>query len=793
MRREEREFMENWGRQLIGRAVESLARYRFLWLAFVILIPALCYPIARRLSFDQNIQSLFSEDDERLLEFIRSKSHFGGDEFAVVAWREPNLFEPVNDPEDSIALTEEARKRIIAFGDQLDAIPGVNAVSTQHLADALKFRFRRELVLKVVENVLVSEDRMTTAIVLRLQPISELTTKPQKQSGIDESDEDSNQSLQLRIEPTDAARTKTIAAIRKVAREHKPSAYVVGEPIQVDDMFRIVQADGSKLFVVSLAILSCVLFFLFRNLRWVVLPITAVIATIVCTEAMLVLTQIRLSMVSSMLNSMVTIIVIATSTHVTVHYRELRNKLEPEAAMCQTLRDLGAPVFWTCATTAVGFMALLSSEITPVSSFGLMMGLASMVAFIVFALLFPGGILAGKRRPIPREAPAEEALSKLLTRISNAIARRPLLLWLVGLLIMAATIPGLFRLRMETDFSKNFSKDSDIVQSLEFFESELGGAGTWEVNFPAPPLSEIDEAYLDRVRNFGNRLKEIKGPDGKPAIKVGSLMDGMDMLPKLKFGAFTSIRGRLIVLKALHAEFVPSLYDIENGRMRIVLRSREQQRSEDKLALIERVNELAKAEFSDLDDPEEPPTATGMFVLLTFVIQSLLGDQIVSFAWAALGISLMMTLAFRSVTLGLLSLIPNIFPIVLVIGTMGWLGTPVNIGTAMIASVSMGLTVDSTIHYISAFRRALETKSIDEAIRDTHQGVGRALVFAHIALIAGFLVLTLSDFVPLVYFGVLLSLSMVGALIGDLVMLPVLLRWLYGRKLTRQNPVTAIN
>ena len=785
--------MEDWGRQLIGRAVNSLARYRYLWLAFVVLIPLFCYPIAKRLSFDQNIQSMFSVDDERLLEFVRSKSHFGGDEFAVVAWRDPNLFEPINDPDDPIALTEEAKKRIIELGDKLDAIPGVNAVSTQHLADALRFRFRRELVLEVVENVLVSEDRKTTSIVLRLQPILDPSEAKPTTTDSEELDEDSNQSLQLRIEPTEFPRTQTIAAIRKVAKEHSPSAYVVGEPVQVDDMFRIVQQDGSKLFIVSLVILSGVLFFLFRNLRWVLLPVVAVIATIVCTEAMLALTQIRLSMVSSMLNSMVTIIVIATSTHITVHYRELRGKLEPEAALCQTLQDLAAPVFWTCATTAVGFMALLSSQITPVSSFGLMMGVASMIAFIVFALLFPGGILAGKRRPIPGEAPAEEALSRILTRISNAIEQKPLLLWLIGLLIMSATIPGLFRLRMETDFSKNFSKNSDIVQSLEFFEGELGGAGTWEVNFPAPPLSEIDEAYLDRVRRFGNRLKEIKGSDGQPAIKVGSLMDGLDMLPKLKFGAFTSIRGRLIVLKALHAEFVPSLYDIENGRMRIVLRSREQQRSEEKLALIERVNELAKAEFSDLDDSEEPPTATGMFVLLTFVIQSLLGDQILSFAWAALGISLMMTFAFRSVTLGLLSLIPNIFPIVLVIGTMGWIGTPVNIGTAMIASVSMGLTVDSTIHYISAFRRALETKTVDEAIRDTHQGVGRALVFAHIALIAGFLVLTLSDFVPLVYFGVLLSLSMVGALIGDLVMLPVLLRWLYGRKRTRQTPPTAVN
>ena len=757
--------MEQWGRELIGRAVDSLSRYRRIWLLFVIVIPTLAYPIARRLSFDQNIQSMFSQSDQRLKKFLASKDRFGGDEFAIVAWKEPGLFSESTDDAESgdsprVSLSPEASERILEFAEKLSKIPGVNEDSTQHLAEALRFRFRQDVVIKLVENVLLSEDRQTTSIVLRLKP------------------EDA----------TSVPRGTTIAAIRRAAQSHDPPAFVVGEPIQVHDMFRIVQKDGSMLFVVSLVILSAVIYVMFRNLRWVVLPVVAVLATIVCTEALLVVSQLRLSMVSSMLNSMVTIIVIATSTHVTIHYREMRASLEPEEAMKRTLRDLAAPVFWTCATTAVGFMALLSSEITPVSSFGLMMGLAAMVAFGVLALLLPGGMLIGRRVAVPRQVPAEEMLSRILLRISSAIESRPLLLLLIGLLLMAITLPGLFKLRLETDFSKNFRKSSDIVQSLEFFETELGGAGIWEVNFPAPPVEELDDEFLDRVRSFGARLKELKDENGEPAMKVGGLTDGLDLIPKINFGIgrfrldLTDMETRMEYLERLQNEFVPSLYSSDDGRMRIVLRSREQQRSEEKLAIIQRVQEMTEAEFASPDAKSEPPTATGMFVLLTFVIQSLLGDQLVSFAWAALGISLMMMLAFRSVTLGLLSLVPNVFPIVLVIGMMGWIGTPVNIGTAMIASVSMGLTVDSTIHYISAFHRAAKTQSIDDAIRETHQSVGRALVFAHVALIAGFLVLTLSEFIPLVFFGVLLSLSMVGGLIGDLVMLPVLLRWVYGRR-----------
>lgn len=749
--------MDRWGRELIGRAVESLARYRNIWLMFVIVIPALAYPISRRLKFDQNVQSMFSEDDPRLLDFLYSKQRFGGDEFAIVAWEEKNLFA------DDGELTDEAAQRISAFAQQLSEIPGVQPESTQQLPQALRFRFRRERVRELIENVLVGEDGETTAVVLRLKP----------------------------EEQTEAPRGDTIAAIRSAAREHDPPAAVVGEPVQVHDMFRIVQEDGALLFVVSLIILSIVLFVMFRSVRWVLLPIIAVVSTIACTEALLVVSQIRLSMVSSMLNSMVTIIVIATSTHVTVHYRELRGSLAPEEAMKQTLRDLAAPVFWTCATTAVGFLALLSSQITPVSSFGLMMGLAAMVAFGIFSLLLPGGVLLGWRRSRPHRAPAEEMLSRGLLRISEAIKKRPRLLWLVGLGLMLIAVPGLFRLRIETDFSRNFRESSEIVQSLQFVESRLGGAGIWEVNFPAPGLEDLDEAFLDRVRAFTAELREVKDSRGEPALKVASLTDGLDLLPYINVGVgrfrldLTKLETRLDYLDKLQNEFVESLYNPEQQRLRIVLRSREQQRSEDKLEIIRRVQEMSKRAFgSGAKDDHKPPSATGMFVLLTFIIQSLLSDQLISFSLAAVGISLMMAFAFRSVTIGLLSLFPNVFPIVLVIGTMGWLGTPVNIGTAMIASVSMGLTVDSTIHYISAFRRAIETQSVDDAIRSTHQSVGRALVFAHVALIAGFLVLTLSDFIPLVYFGALLSLSMIGGLIGDLVMLPILLRWLYAPRVS---------
>jgi predicted RND superfamily exporter protein len=717
--------------------VDFLIRYRlWLLLAVVVLLP-LSYLAARHLAFDQSIESLYAEDDEHLTNYIESKSLFGGDEFLIVAYTDPQLFSP-----EGKNLSPEGAARIRELSDQLSRIPGVRSESTQNLADALKFRWKPSRVREIVEGMLLGEDQQTTAIVLRLQKEDVATV----------------------------SRKETFAKIREIVEAHNSPAYVVGEPLQVHDMFRLVEEDGQTLFLWSLGLLAVVVLALFRSVRWMVLPLLIVIAAILWTEAVLVLSQLKLSMVSSMLNSLVTIIGIATVMHVTVHYREQRRERDRSEALRITLVELLPAIFWTCATTSIGFLALLSSSITPVQSFGTMMSLATFFVLLATATILPGGILLGRIDADPSTAPAENLLVKLLVEVTRLVNRRPRLVSFSALFVVGIAAIGFGRLEVETDFSKNFRKSSSIVKSLDFVETRLGGAGTWEVNFPAP--AELNEEYLEKVGRFAEKLRKtfLQGDGGK-LTKVVSLTDGLDLVPKIPF-VMNTLEKRLNALSSNQPEYLATMYNPEQGRMRIIFRAKERQPSADKLQLIEDVEQLARAEFLEAD-------ATGLYVLLAFLIDSLLRDQLVSFALAAVGISLMMTVAFRSVRIGLISLIPNLFPIVLVIGTMGWIGLPINIATAMIASVSMGLTVDSSIHYISGYRRARKRgNDVTQALRETHRGVGRALVFANIALIVGFSVLTLSHFIPLIYFGILVSVAMFGGLMGNLFLLPMLLRWI---------------
>ena len=307
------------------------------------------------------------------------------------------------------------------------------------------------------------------------------------------------------------------------------------------------------------------------------------------------------------------------------------------------------------------------------------------------------------------------------------------------------------------------------MQSLDFFETRLGGAGTWEVNFPAPP--EFNDKFIANVASLAADLRELEGNDTPGQLtKLVAVTDGLDLIPQ-----FLPLSWRLGALKQMQPDFISSLYNARDGRMRIMLRAKERQPSEAKLKLIADVERVTRQHFPEAQ-------ATGLFVLLTFLIESLMDDQLSSFALSATANVVLMWIAYRSATLGFILLIPNLFPIVLVIGTMGWIGLPINIATAMIASVSVGLTIDSSIHYVAGFRESRAAGlSFAAAIKATHQDVGLALVFSNVALVLGFSVLTLSHFIPLVYFGILVSVAMVGGLLGNLILLPLLLRLVDGK------------
>lgn len=778
---------------LIDRIAGSLVRRRHYFLLAAMIAACLCLLFSPKLDFNRSMQNMFASDDQILPDYRKLTSVFGSNEAVLLVFESPGLLEQDQAGIERIARLTQRVEQVDGVAEvislsQLDKtmrdVFGISIVASRPPAPAFRDLF---------VNLTHSEDGHTAALVCFLES----------------------------WEASNLPRREIVADLRGVVAElppDHPQVLITGEPVMIVDGFRLVEEDGRMLSTTSTLLLGLVILACFRSLRWVIIPLLTVQLTLLVTRATLAWSGIQLSMVSSMFSAIVTVIGVATVVHLIVRYREGRRLLMDEReSLLRSLRILIAPIVWACLTDAAGFSALMFSSIGPVQDFGMMMLLGSLIVLVAAAFVVPGLALWKLPKGLqwldiePQRAWSESLLDAELGRPLRWIERFPyLLLSMTGILFVVA-IWGVTRADVESDFTRNFRRDSEIVRSYEFVESNLGGGGVWDVIVPAPET--VDYEFIQRIDQLEERLRNevrITDDDGttRPGLtKVLSLSDALRAtwpLPiedsYLLLGARTvryflpkvakdwptdadSLIARLIeelnkrmpeLIKSFHA---PDPESEDTWYFRIMLRSLEQQTSRQKQEIVRQVKSILAEEFPSESDSEPQPRVSGFFVLLAHLVNSLMGDQWKTFAIATAMIFLMMWFAFRSPVLAAIGLVPNVLIIMLVLGTLGLTGIKINMGAAMIAAVSIGLSIDSSIHYIISFQRArLQELSVAEALLTVQERVGRALVFSTVALIAGFSVLCLSEFVPTIYFGALVSLSMFGGLLGNLLILPLLLR-----------------
>jgi predicted RND superfamily exporter protein len=735
---------------LVDRLVQR--RYALLLLAMLLALGAAW--LAPRLMFDRSIENMFPPDSPLLASYQRLKRTFGGNEMVLAVYRDPQLFAP-----DGAGI-----RRVAAIAAQLRQVAGVKAVLSidqplpgdMIVSDAPLARRTRELFRGFTHGA----DQDTVSIACMLYPEQQTTE----------------------------ARRQTIERMRAVMHSLPDGlgpGWLTGEPILVVDGFRFVEQDGRRLGIWSTVMLGSTIILCFRSLRWVLIPLLVVQLALITTQALLVLARIELSMVSSMLTAIVMVVGVATMVHVMVRYGELRQQgLGTLDSLRQTLQHLLIPVMWACLTDAVGFLALAVSDVGPVRDFGVMMALGSMMVLVSVVLLVPGLTVIGRYDLDPRPPWGEGQLTGRLQQLLQTISRRPYHVLGIAALVTAAAITGIGHLQVETDFTRNFRSDSEIAQAYLYVEEHLGGAGVCDIVIPAP--EQLNWPFLARVYQLGQNLSLASGDPTLAAVtKSFSLADALVELSPVEIANQPRLLQQSVVYSGLTAmrnwmpEFFGALYgkDPATGQhfVRLMLRVHERQDAAAKLELIEHLKTVSREEFPEAE-------VTGYFVLLSHLIQSVLRDQWTSFAAAVAGIGLLMAIAFRDLRLVIIALVPNAFPVLIVLGAMGWashLAWPelkINMGTAMIAAVSMGLSIDSSIHYILGFKHLLrEGMGFDAALERTEQRVGKALVLATLALTVGFAVLATSRFIPTVYFGVLVTLAMLGGLLGNLIGLPLLL------------------
>lgn len=725
--------------------VEITIRWRYVLLALGLLLGIAGAFTGRQLALDRSIENMFAPDDPILVPYRRLQRTFGENELVMAIYADEELTTPAG------------RERIETLAGELRGIPGVvAAVSLLDPPGAIDFeneeigaRFR-EVFAGYTHNA-----SLDAAGVICL--VERPTTGGER------------------------ARRDTFAQMRVFISQY-PEGVLVGEPVLIEEAFDLLEIDGQQLNTWCTALVLLVMLACFRNLRWVILPLCVVHLTLALTRGTLVLAELKLSMVSSMLAAIVTVVGVATVVHVIVRFNNaLAEGLSRPAALVKAAEQLVVPVIFACLTDAAGFAALMLSEVGPVHDFGLMMAIGSLLVLPSCWLLVAGIVLLPipeRKQPTaaqPGETTASGWLDRTLRNVLATAQSSRMLLATCAVALAGFAIVGTQRLERETEFMKNFRAESPLVEAYDFVETRFGGAGVWDLQIPAPgskKTSRLEKSFLLKVLELEEKLKADSDQLGK-AISVADLLDaGVGGLGGRFVGPMV-VRGGLATMRARMPEFLQTITNVDPADnrpwLRVLLRAPEQLGAEEKTKLIKQVEATAQETFPEAE-------VTGYYVLLTKLIESVLADQWKTFGAATLAVVLMMAVAFRSLPLAVLTIIPNTLPVLVLFGAMGWLGVRVNMGAAMIAAVSVGLSVDGSIHYVLAFQRLRrEGLAVGEALASVQSTVGRAAVFATLALVAGFATLAFSDFVPTAYFGVLVSLSMLGGLVGNLAVLPLLI------------------
>lgn len=439
-------------------------------------------------------------------------------------------------------------------------------------------------------------------------------------------------------------------------------------------------------------------------------------------------------------------------------------------ALRQTLDRMGPPCFAAVLTTAVGFGSVALSRLYPLRVFGVLMSIGLFVGF-AFTLLSSGLLWDGAIAPSTRMSDRFAWLARGLDRLAGMVLSRPRF---VVLLFAAATLAagtGTARLRVDSDFVQNFRVGSEVRRSYLFLTTYLSPLGPLEVVVERRDgvaiLSDESVAAADGLaRDMMDRFPTI-------AVKATSLYDVLSLWPSPMREWPLRIFTLFLTRQFMGEEVVRAFVSADGGAMRITVRMAEGMQASQKLAVAAEIGRMARQRFGE----EFRVRITGLYPFYARLVQRLMRDQVLSFGATAGVIFGVFALMFKSVKVAAIATASNTVPIVACIGAMGWVGIPMNMTTLMMLSVVLGITVDSTIHFLWRCRAIMRSGlSAEVAARRTMRTTGRACLFTTVVIAGGFSLLTFSEFLPTAYFGGLLGYTMAVALASDLLLLPALMR-----------------
>jgi predicted RND superfamily exporter protein len=810
-----------------------LTRPKGVIICLVVLVSFLGYA-AKDFKLDASAETLMLENDKDLQYSRLIDSRYGLQDYLVITYapKRGDLFDDANLANLSHLIDDLKKlKHVSKVFSILDApllesppipikelIGNIPTIESSKVDKKLaKIEFKNSPLYR---NLLVSPSLKTTALLIYF-PIDKVyrdlletreNLKQKKAAGTltsKESLELKNVVEQFRNhrEQMKKIRHQDIASIRAIMNHYRDDAdvFLGGVSMIADDLISFIKNDLEVFGFGVLFFLILTLGIIFRKLRWISLPIICCAFSVVSMMGLLGLFDWEVTVISSNFISLQLIITMAITIHLIVRYRELCI-INPEASqrdlILYTVGSMGKPCLYAALTTIAGFGSLLLCNILPVITFGWMMSAGILVSLVMTFLLFPCILMLMSKETPPTGRKVHFSLAPFLAKFTDA---HGLLILVISGIALVLSAVGITRLTVENSFIDYFKHTTEIYQGMKTIDQNLGGTTPLDViiDFKTPkdkkptPAREVvknksDE--FDAFNEFDKAEKENKYWFTSEKMNlVKKVNDYLDRLPQtgkiLSLGTLLKMTENLNKNKPLDNFELALLYNelperfksmvltpyvsLDHDEARFSIRVRDSEKTLKRNQLLKKIRKDLVSKF-ELD--ENQVNLSGMLVLYNNMLQSLFRSQIQTLGVVILALMIMFMILFRSLKIALIAIFPNLLSIGMVLGVMGWLNIPLDMMTITIASISVGIAVDDTIHYIHRFKREIRfDQDYIKTLHRCHGSIGHAMFYTSVTIIIGFSILVLSNFIPSIYFGLLTGLAMLIALIAALTLLPELL------------------
>jgi len=536
-------------------------------------------------------------------------------------------------------------------------------------------------------------------------------------------------------------------------------------------------SNDLMIFGAAIAVMIClVLLILFRSLRWILIPVVCCICSVLPTIGLFALLGMKATVISANFIALQLILTLAIVIHLIVQYRQFseddNDKAQRELVRA-TLDEKIGPCFFAGITTSVGFASLIFSGIQPVISFGWMMIIAMSFSIVVSLILFPVLVELLPREKIRKDLSVLVALVKGLRAL---VLNYRAVVIVLCLLILGVGVSGAMRLSVENSFINYFKQSTQIYQELAYIDQQFGGTTPLDIVYTLPDQAADPDIVMSAdsvltMQRIQNRLKryDATGRILSPVNMTDLAREVNNDRPLTEY--------ELTVLywmmdEAFRDDLIGSFFNEDNNEVRFNIWVKDLTEDLNRAELLLSV----KNDMAELGIGESDYQLSNLFMLYQDIMQQLADSQITTLAIVYIALTLTFMLIFKSLTVALVAVAPNLLSTAAIFGVMGWVGLPLDLMTITIAAIVMGIAVDDTIHYVYRYLAELEKGGdVVLAVTRSHDTVGMAMLYTSLLIGAGFSMLAFSDFVPSVIFGLLTALAMLLALLADLCLLPLLL------------------